>query len=390
MNFGGSAATQCSEAESFAIMDAYVKAGGNLIDTANIYSGGESERIVGRWLASPAMAGKRASIILATKARNAMAGPAGGPNDSGLSRSHLTAALADSLARLQTEYIDLYQCHVWDDGTPLEETLRTLNDFITAGKVRYYGFSNCTGAQLQKIVETAKRLGLAPCASLQQQYSLLCRSTELEVTGVCESEGVALMPWSPLKGGWLSGKMVRDAAIPEGSRVAWAQTTGSKMQSGELRVELGVGSWRGEREDYRSEPAPPHGARLTEASPFPSHPRTRAPPPAPTFDAYANNDRVWALLGCMAAIAEAHPGATVAQVALRWLLQKRVTTSVVIGCKSVKQLDDNLACLAFTLTDAEMAALDNHSLTACFPEGIPYPYEVSALARAVRDASEVK
>ena len=220
MNFGGTAQTQCSESESFAIMDAYVAAGGNVIDTANIYSGGESERIVGRWLKTPAMAGKRAQIVLASKARNAMAGPAGGPNDSGLSRSHLTAALTDSLERLQVDYIDLYQvrardcagvqqhyvchayagahcarapmagwrtlafptrtyphaftrthlqCHVWDDGTPIEETLRTLNDFVQQGKIRYYGFSNTTGAQLQKIVETARRLGLAPCASLQQQ-----------------------------------------------------------------------------------------------------------------------------------------------------------------------------------------------------------------------------
>jgi aryl-alcohol dehydrogenase-like predicted oxidoreductase len=221
MNFGGAAASQCSEEVSHAILDAYAAAGGNVIDCANIYQGGLSEQIVGRWLAKNKAI--RHKLVVATKARNAVSPSTAGPNDVGLSRAHLTQALADSLARLQVDYIDLYQAHVWDDGTPLEETLRTLDDFVKAGKIRYYGFSNTTGWQLQKIVETAKRLGLAPCASLQQQYSLLCRHTELEVTDVCEREGVALLPWSPLKGGWLSGKLSRGGAAPEGSRVAWAQ-----------------------------------------------------------------------------------------------------------------------------------------------------------------------
>lgn len=169
--------------------------------------------------------------MIATKARGAVDPASAGPNDVGVSRSHLMQAVADSLERLQTTYIDLYQMHVWDEGTPVEETLRTLDDLVKAGKIRYYGWSNTTGWQIQLLVDTAKRLGIAPPASLQEQYSLLCRQTEWEVTEVCERENVALLPWSPLKGGWLSGKVNRASGIPEGSRLAWAEATGSTMQS---------------------------------------------------------------------------------------------------------------------------------------------------------------
>lgn len=179
MNFGGEATkvTQCSEEESHKILDAFVAAGGNFIDTADIYSGGESEAIVGRWLAKRA---DRHRLVIATKARFPVeAKPT--CNDVGLSRGHLLYAVEQSLKRLQTDYIDLYQCHAWDAGTPLEETLRTLDDLVKAGKVRYVGWSNVTGWQLQKIVDEAKRLGVAVCVSLQAQYSLLvgciCRHT---------------------------------------------------------------------------------------------------------------------------------------------------------------------------------------------------------------------
>ena len=288
-------------------------AGGNFIDTANIYAKGESEAIIGRWLAGRADRGK---LVIATKVRNAVDGATAGPNDLGLSRSHILAAVEDSLRRLQTPYIDLYQVHVWDAGTPLEETLRALDDLVRSGKVRYTGWSNLTGWQVVKVVAESKRLGLAPPVSLQEQYSLLCRSTEWEVAEACASEGLALLPWSPLKGGWLSGKMTREAP-PEGSRVAVQEAKGAAMQS------------------------------------------------HPTFSQFAGQEKVWALLEGLAKVAgEVGGGATVAQVAIRWLLQKPNVPAVVIGAKTVAQLQDNLGALRFALTGPQVAALDALSAEA--------------------------
>jgi len=141
----------CSEAQSHAVLDAYVAAGGNFIDTANVYAKGESEAIIGRWLVKKTPA-ERARLVIATKVRNAVDPSTAGPNDLGLSRGHIMAAVADSLARLQTPYIDVYQCHVWDAGTPVEETLRALDDLVRSGKVRYTGWSNLTGWQVVKVV----------------------------------------------------------------------------------------------------------------------------------------------------------------------------------------------------------------------------------------------
>jgi aryl-alcohol dehydrogenase-like predicted oxidoreductase len=176
MNFGKfGSQTQCAdEATAFAIMDSYVAAGGNFFDTADIYAGGESEAVVGKWLA--AHKADRHKFVVATKARFS-SDPGAGPNEVGLSRHHLTKSIGDSLSRLGVDYIDLFQCHAWDSGTPLEETLRTLDDFVKSGKIHYVGWSNVTGWQLQKIVCESRRLGVAPCVSLQAQYSLLCRQT---------------------------------------------------------------------------------------------------------------------------------------------------------------------------------------------------------------------
>ena len=313
------------------MLDAYVAAGGNFIDTANIYAKGECEAIVGRWLVKKTPA-ERARLVVATKVRNAVDPATAGPNDSGLSRAHIMAAVADSLARLQTPYIDVYQCHVWDAGTPVEETLRALDDLVKGGKVRYTGWSNLTGWQVVKVVAESRRLGIAPPVSLQEQYSLLCRATEWEVAEACAAEGVALLPWSPLKGGWLSGKMARDAPPPEGSRVAVQEAKGTAMQS------------------------------------------------HPTFSMFAGQERVWALLeGAAAVAAEVGGGATVAQVAIRWLLQKPNVPSVVIGAKTVAQLSDNLGALRFELTAAHMAKLD-----ALSAEAPPYPYEMVTRLNAAR------
>lgn len=321
MTFGEvtTSATQCDEATSFGILDAYVAAGGNFIDTADVYQKGESERILGRWLKKNEAI--RHKLVIATKGRGVVDPAVAGPNDVGLSRAHLTKAINDSLERLQTPYIDLYQCHVWDDGTPIEETLTVLADFIRAGKIHYYGFSNVTGWQMQLIVCTAKALGLPPCVSLQQQYSLLCRQTEWEITEVCARNNVALLPWSPLKGGWLSGKVKRDA-VPEGSRIAWAESAGVKMQS------------------------------------------------HPGYSAYAQDEAVWALLDGLQGIAT-ELGVSVPQVAIRWLLQRRAVVSVVLGAKNPAQLADNLGAAKVKLTDAHMAKLDELSAVP-----LPYPWEM--------------
>jgi aryl-alcohol dehydrogenase-like predicted oxidoreductase len=331
MTFGEvtTSATQCTREESRRILDAYVAAGGNFIDTADVYQKGESEKIIGEWLAlHPEL---RSKVVLATKCRGAVDPATAGPNDVGLSRAHIQDAVKASLARLQTTYIDLLQAHVWDEGTPIDETLRAFDDLVRAGTIRYYGFSNTTGWQTQLIVDAAKRLGISPPASLQEQYSLLCRQTEWEVTEVCERENVALLPWSPLKGGWLSGKVTRETtAAPEGSRLAWAESTGAKMQS------------------------------------------------HPSFSAFKDDERALAVIDSLQAVAK-EAGGTVAQVAIRWLLQKRSVASVVIGAKSVAQLHDNLGAAKLRLTEDQMARLDAASAIPA-----PYPYEMVSRLQAGR------
>lgn len=311
---------QCSEATAGAILDRFVAAGGNFIDTADVYQKGESERILGRWLARNAAL--RPRLVIATKCRGAVDAASAGPNDVGLSRSHVLQAVEDSLARLQTPYVDLMQMHVWDAGTPVEETIRALDDLQRAGKIRYWGWSNTTGWQLQLIVDTCRRLGIAGPAALQQQYSLMCRQVEWEVVDVCLRENVGFLPWSPLKGGWLSGKVDRSTGCPEGTRMAWAEATGTSTQSG------------------------------------------------PSFSAFKEDEKTWALIDGLKAVA-AELGVSVPQVAIRWLLQRRVVTSVVIGAKSLAQLEDNLGAARIALSEAHVKTLD--ALSHVPP---PYPYEM--------------
>ena len=192
MTFGA----ESDEATSFRLLDDYVAAGGNFIDTADVYSAGVSEEIIGRWLKSkPGIAGK---LVIATKGRFPM-GP--GPNDLGLSRKHLNAALDASLKRLGVEQVDLYQMHAFDAVTPLEETLRFLDDSIRNGKIAYYGFSNFIGWQLTKAVWQAKANGYQPPVTLQPQYNLLVRDIEHEVVPAALDANIGLLPWSPLGGG---------------------------------------------------------------------------------------------------------------------------------------------------------------------------------------------
>ena len=191
MNFGTPAGTAgCDEAEAGRIVGAFLEAGGNVIDTADGYSGGQSEEIVGR-----AVKGRRDAVVLATKAYLPQ-GP--GPNDRGLSRIHLARALEASLRRLGTDYVDLYQCHQWDGGTPIEETMGALDSFVRGGKVRYIGCSNFTATQIVESQWAAQRLGGTPFISLQPQYSLLARDIEAEILPTCQRHGMGTLTWSPL------------------------------------------------------------------------------------------------------------------------------------------------------------------------------------------------
>jgi aryl-alcohol dehydrogenase (NADP+) len=307
MTFGHEA----SEEASNAILDAYVEAGGNFIDTADVYTLGVSETIVGKWLS--AHPSEAEQLVIATKGRFPMGD---GPNDVGLSRRHLSRALDASLTRLGIETIDLYQMHAWDALTPIEETLRFLNDAIAAGKILYYGFSNFTGWQLTKAVHVARAHGWAEPVTLQPQYNLIVRGIEHEIVPAALDAGVGLLPWSPLGGGWLSGKYQRDVA-PEGA-----------TRLGE-NPERGMEAWRGRNED----------------------PRT------------------WRILDVVQEVADVHE-ASLSQVSLAWLLAQPAVTSVILGARTVEQLNDNLGASDLELTDAQLVALDEASA----PRVEDYPY----------------
>jgi len=310
---------ESSEEVSHAILDRFVSAGGNFIDTADTYSAGLSEEVLGRWLAGK----PRDEFVIATKARYPMGT---GPNDVGLSRKHLLASVEASLRRLRTDYIDLYQVHCWDHVTPLDETLSTLDTLVRDGKVRYIGASNFNGWQLQKAVDLSRHMGWEPFTCLQPQYNLLCRSTEWELLPVCLNEGLGVVPWSPLRGGWLSGKYRRGmTAAPEGSRVAVA----------------GEHGW-GE-----------------------------------SWDAY-NNERTWTVLDELYAVAE-DIGKRPAQVAINWLLRRPGVTAPIIGARDLAQLEDNLGAAGWALDAKHMERLDRASDT-----GLPYPYNDIEEARERR------
>lgn len=221
MTFGNEA----DEETSKSIVDRFHEAGGSFVDTSNVYSNGLSEEITGGALSGH----DREEVVLATKFRFPMGE---GPNDSGASRKHIIPACEASLKRLGTDFIDLYQIHCWDERTPLEEALSALDDL--AGKVRYVGASNFTGWQIEKSVRVSEREGLARFECLQPRYSLIVRDIEREVLPVCREEGLGVIPWSPLAGGFLTGKYSRDDAPPEDTRMAnWTGTW--ERHRGEVR-----------------------------------------------------------------------------------------------------------------------------------------------------------
>jgi aryl-alcohol dehydrogenase-like predicted oxidoreductase len=307
MTFGHEA----DEAASFALMDAYAKAGGNFLDTADVYSSGASEQIVGRWLKARPTEAKQ--MVVATKARFPMGD---GPNDIGLSRRHLGVALDESLGRLGVERIDLYQMHAWDALTPLEETLRFLDDAVHAGKIAYYGFSNYLGWQLTKAVQIAKQQGWAAPVTLQPQYNLLMRDIELEVVPACLDAGMGMLPWSPLAGGWLSGKYKRD-----------------EMPTGATR--LGENPKRG----------------------------------GEAFEARNAQERTWRVIDALGAVAKGR-GVSLAEVALAWCVAQPAVTSVILGARNTDQLAQNLKADGLTLSAEEMATLN----AAGAPPVTDYPY----------------
>ncbi|KAL4238822.1 hypothetical protein ACF0H5_003529 [Mactra antiquata] len=309
--------TQASEQLSFEIMDKYAELGGNFIDTSNTYGFGNSERIVGNWLTRQ----DRRSILIATKVGRPMGTDF---NRRGLSRRNMTESLDESLERLQTPFVDLLQTHLWDNATPIEETLRTLDDLSRCGKIRYFGVCNVCGWQLQKIVDKIEMMGLNRCVSLQQQYNLLCRQPEWEELMVCENEGIGVLPWSPLKGGILTGKFGRGVKPDaNGSRIGYIHTDESKA---------------------------------TQAK--------------PAWSDFKDDDNYWKLIDSMRIIGGKY-GKSIPQVALRWLLQKPVVSSVIIGATSVKQLEENMgASSGWSLADEEMASLDELA-----PRPLNYPYE---------------
>lgn len=307
MTFGAEA----TEETSYAILDDYVAAGGNLIDTADVYSAGVSEEIIGRWLAKRPEA--KDQVVLATKGRFPMGK---GPNDLGTSRRHLTKSLDDSLRRLGVDQVDLYQMHSWDPVTPLEETLRFLNDAVSSGKIAYYGFSNFLGWQLTKAVHLAKAHGWSPPVTLQPQYSLLVREIESEIVPASLDAGIGLLPWSPLGGGWLSGKYKRDEP-PAGA---------TRLGENPAR---GMEAWQARNDD----------------------------------------DRTWQVIGAVEKIAADH-GVTASQVALAWLADRPAVTSVILGARTTEQLADNLAAADLELTPEETERLTEASQ----PRVGVYPY----------------
>ena len=290
------------QADAERLVGQAIDAGINFIDTADIYAGGVSEQITGQALKNLKV--PRENVVVATKV---FGETAPGPNTRGASRGHILDGVKASLKRLQLDHIDLYQIHAFDPATPIEETVRALDQLVRHGHVRYVGVSNWAAWQIAKALGIAERLHLARFESLQAYYTVAGRDLERELIPMLESEGVGLMVWSPLAGGLLSGKYGREQQGEQGSR------------------------------------------------------RT-------TFDfPPVNRDRAYDCIDAMRPIAQAH-GVSVAQVALAWLLHQPQVTSVIIGAKRPEQLTDNLAATQVALSESELAALDEVSrLPAEYP-----------------------
>lgn len=317
MNFGNDQ-FGCDEKTSTAIIHAYLDAGHNFVDTANVYSATRSESILGK-----AVKGRRDAVVIATKAASPL-GP--GPFDSGSSRKHVMKACEDSLRRLDTDYIDLYQMHRYDDTVPLEETLGTLNDLVRQGKVRYVGVSNWTASQIAEACAIVVARGFERIVSLQPQYSILTRDIEVEIVGVCQRHGIGIIPWSPLGGGMLTGK-------------------------------------------YKAGEEPKEGTRFAAPGPFQRVWRTRA-----------LNERNHAIVEIVTEEA-ARLGISTIALALAWNLDRPGVVAPIIGPKSVAQLTGNLAALDVVLPKETVARIDEAS-----EPYLPYPHDFMRMARQLTAA----
>ena len=294
MTFGedpGAAGSSVEEAEK--ILESYFDLGGNFVDTANFYANGHSEKILGDWFA--ARPGRREHVVVASKFFCNMF--PGDPNGGGAGRGSITAQLHDTLRRLQTDYLDLYWLHNWDRNTPIEETMRALDDLVRAGKVRYIGFSNVPAWVTAQAQTTALFRGWTPLIALQVEYSLLARTVESEVAPLAKEQGMALTPYSPLKGGFLSGKYRRDGAVADSARAAYV--------GGPTNAEFGV-------------------------------------------------------IDAVAAIAD-ELETTPAAVSLAWLLERPPIDVPIVGARRLDHLEANLAGLDVQLTADHLRVLDEAS-----------------------------
>jgi aryl-alcohol dehydrogenase-like predicted oxidoreductase len=295
MTFGEDLGWGTSVGDSGAIIDAYLGRGGNFIDTANVYTYGHSEQIIGDHLTKDRA--RRDRVVLATKFFGGMF--PGDPNSGGAGRKAIIGSLEGSLRRLQTDYVDLYWMHAWDVTTPIEETMRALDDLVTSGKVRYIGFSDTPAWKCAEAQTLARLRGWSPLAALQIEYSLLERSVEGELVPMALELGLGITPWSPLKSGILSGKYTRENhGQQKASRGAWAESN------------------------------------LT--------------------------DKTYDIIEALVTIAK-EVSSTPARVAIAWLAQKPGVSSIILGVRSMQQLEDNLAAADLVLPQSHIAKLDELS-----------------------------
>ena len=301
MTFG----READEQTSHRIIHRFIEAGGNFLDTADVYARGISEEITGR-----ALQGIRDDIVLATKVRSAMGSK---PNDVGASRKHIIQGCEASLKRLGTEYIDLYQIHSWDGATPLEETFSALSDLVHQGKVRYIGVSNFAAWQLMKSLHVSALHGFERVVSLQPQYSLVERHIEYEILPLCQEEHIGVIPWGPLGGGFLSGKYRKGQQPPEGSRIP-------------ATPEQNEESWEHRATDYN-----------------------------------------WEIIETVGEIAQ-ETGRSYAQIALNWLLHQPAVVAPILGARTLEQLEDNLGATGWQLSEEQVHRLSEVSaLEAIYP-----------------------
>lgn len=305
MLFGGTESRDTPEADSIRMIHQYIDYGGNHIDTANVYTGGRSEEIIGN-----AIKGKRDGLVIATKVRF----PTGkGRNEQGLSRYNIMNAVESSLKKLQIETIDLYYMHAWDALTPIEESLRAFDDLVTAGKIRYIGVSNFKAWQVMKALGVSESHGWAKFIAGQYQYSLVVRGIEYEFSDLFAREGVGIVPWGALGGGFLSGKYKR----------------GERPQAGRISI-------------------------------MPDH----------TEEAWhrRDNERNWDIIDAVGKIADER-GLTYSQVALAWVKAQPLVSSIILGARTLDQFEDNMKVVDIHLTAEELALLNEAST---LPDLYPY------------------